>query len=371
MSTIKILIADKDKEYSKSLADYLRADLHPCSEVATCSEEALLDRCFTADIGNIDIVLLDEHFAVEPEKIPKTGLIIKMSRHKAEFHERTGIISKYQCGDEIANQIMRLFAANNTGKELIYRKPEKSKIIAVSSASGGVGKTAVALSLSIQTAWEGKNVFYLNLENISTTDLFLEGIQDKSLSELLYSFKQSKNTNHSAKIEAVKCMDLNYRINYFKRPYSLLDIKENLSEEMAALLTQLASCGQYKRIFVDLSSGIDLNTLAILEHSDEILLICTQDAVSELKTRILLDELAMLEKSRSLKILDKIHIVMNICEDITPDAQKNADFCGRSICAMIPKQPGLFITKEDICKPDLNGAFGTALYKLSRIFDIA
>lgn len=371
MSTIRILIADKDKEYNRSLADYLRSELHPGIEVDTCSEEDFLYKYLADTNENIDIILLDENFTIKPEKMLKTGLVIILTGTRIVFQENTGIICKYQCGEEIANQVMRLFARNNTGKELPCRKSEKSKVISVLSAAGGSGKTAVALGLSIQTAWEGKKVFYLNLENISSAELFLEGIQDKGLSELLYSFKQSKNTNLSAKIEAAKCIDPIYRINYFKRPCSLLDINENLSEEMVAMLEQLSLCRQYDRIFVDLSCGIDLNTLAVLGKSDEILLICTRDGVSELKTRILLDELAVLEKSKNIKILAKIRIVLNRCEESSSDYQNDTAFVGRNICAVIPIEPGLLIRHTDICRLDLNGPFGTTLYKLSRIFDIA
>lgn len=370
MSKIRILIADRDKDYNKSLADYLMYHFPQSIEVDSCSDEALLNEYIKGQEIKIDILLLNENFKPVCEKIPEEIMVITLIEEKKIFSENRKSICKYQCGDEIINQVLSLCAGKSLCGSLVYRDSKRSRVVAVYSSAGGVGKTTLAIGLSIQTAWEGKNIFYLNLENIPSTELYLGGEQESSLSNVLYYLKHNKKDNIFTKIEAAKCIDPVYRISYFKRPDSLQDIKENLAEELGLLIEQLASGGQYERVFIDMSSCFDGNTISVLEICDDILLVYTPDAISKVKTGMLFEELTKLEKSKNISLLDKVSLVLNMCEE-NKSAEEFAISCfGKSSNISIPKYPGLLVPYLDRFKPDLDGAFGTTLYKLSRTLDI-
>lgn len=370
MSKTRILIADPDKDYNKSLADYLIYHFPQSIEVDSCSDEALLNKYIKGQETKIDLLLLNENFKSIYGEIPEQIMVITLTEKKKIFCENRKSICKYQCGDEIANQVLSFYAGKIMGGSFIYHDSKRSRVVAVYSSSGGVGKTTLAIGLSIQTAWEGKNVFYLNLEDISSTELYLGGEQESSLSNVLYYLKHNKKDNMFTKIEAAKCIDPVYRISYFKRPDSLRDIRENLAEELGLLVEQLASSGQYERIYIDMSSCFDGNSISVLGTCDDILLVYTPEAVTKVKTRILFEELTKLEKSKNINLTDKVSFILNMCEE-SISAEKFAIPCfGNSQNISIPKFPGLLVPYLDRFKPDLDGAFGTTLYKLSRTLDI-
>ena len=62
-------------------------------------------------------------------------------------------------------------------------------MVTLFSASGGVGKTTVALNLIRQAGQRGLRTFYLNLEALNATSLLFGIGEPDSLSQLLYSLQ--------------------------------------------------------------------------------------------------------------------------------------------------------------------------------------
>lgn len=373
MSRIKMLIFVRDEEYSKCLTDYL---IHNCSqrfEVVAWSEELSYGENEPMNT-RVDILLLEEGLAIPARKSMEIGIVITLTEGKElnqenqlnqknqEKQKNQGVINKYQCGTVLLNQVIRIYAENNPQHCIIPTEGKRTKAIAIYSPLGGAGKTTIAVALSIQAAWEGKSVFYLNLENTASTYLYFDGVQENSLSNVLYYLKQTRG-NITTIIEAAKCIDPHYGISFFKQPTSVLDIKESLSKEIGLLIQLIVGTGQYDNVFIDMSSCIEQNNLAVLDAADEILMVCTHEEISELKTSIILNEFEMLEKSKHYHILDKVHIVMNKCEG-SPNSEEGDKYCGKNIMIRVPKVTGLMISHGSKLRPDLNCALGTAIHSI-------
>jgi cellulose biosynthesis protein BcsQ len=311
-----------------------------------------------------DILLVEEDLIISVKKSREAKLVITLTELTPPYQENEKSINKYQCGDVLVNQVLSIYAQNNPQAYIIPTEGRQTKVIAIYSPLGGAGKTTIAVALSIQAAWEGKSVFYLNLENIASTDLYFDGLQENSLSNVLFYLKQTKD-NTSARIEAAKCIDSHYRISFYKQSASVLDIRENLSKEIELLVRLLAGTGQYDHVFIDMSSCIEQNSLSVLDVADEILMVCTQDEISELKTRIILNEFEMLEKSKDYHILKKVNIVLNKYEG-SLDIEHGDKYCGENIMIRVPRVMGLTMFHDSRLRPDLNGPFGTAIHCIQR-----
>ena len=78
---------------------------------------------------------------------------------------------------------------------------DKSSVVIFTSPCGGVGTSTVAAACAIAHANMGKRVFYLNLEQCGTTDVFFQAEGNATMSDVIYSLK-SRKANLLLKLES-------------------------------------------------------------------------------------------------------------------------------------------------------------------------
>lgn len=366
MSKINLLIIDKDNDYVNCLVDYLISFQATKFSVNSFTEEGFLLDYLQKCEKSPDIVLTSADF-YDKVKENYQGLIILLEDGKAANVPSKGkTINKYQYGDRLVADIVKIYAEENTANYSLgieNLNPKKTKIIGIYSPAGGVGKTTIAVGASIQSAWEGKNVFYLNLENMSSTSLYFTGEQKGNLSSILY-FLKNKNRNLSLQIEGAKCVDPQYNICYFQPPDSILDFNEDISEELSRLLWELKSTNQYNRIFIDMSSEINKNNLAVFRACDDIILVAQQNMASTVKIKCMLKELQLLMARENWGIMEKLKPVINKYALGNAIDVDQITFDGKENIIKIPFVEGLTLPQGEVYRLDLNSSFGKAIHEL-------
>lgn len=391
MSKIELLIADDDQDYVHCLVEYIMCEHAARFTVTSFTEAAAFFRFLEEGIKPPDVLLAGIPFAPLVEKVPpeKRGLVLVLSGEKQA--ESAGVagndlggfgrqIYKYQYGEKIISQVLRLLAEESAdsaavAREYSFRDERRAtKVVGFFSPVGGAGKTTLAVGASIQTAWEGKNCFYLNLENMASTSLYFAGEQEENLSGVLYYLK-NKAPHLSLQLEKAKCLDPATKIAYYQPPDSILDFKEDISAELKALLQELRASGQYERIYVDLSAEINKNNLTVLRACDRIVLPVEQNMTSLLKLRKLYRELQLLTSREGWDITEKILVVLNKYK--RPDQEeKEAEYhdmeeefrlLGKGGLLKIPLVNDLTLCQEGRYRLDLNSDFGKALYEVLQV----
>jgi cellulose biosynthesis protein BcsQ len=157
----------------------------------------------------------------------------------------------------------------------------------VYSPIGGSGKTTLAVNLSRCIAKEGKRVFYLNLELLSSLPLFFQtdGVGDSS--EIFY-YSKAKPEQLDTKLDTLIRQDQS-RVDYFNiqtRPEEIFDLNE---KDIQAVLTSLKNRGVYDFIIVDLDSSLDGRVLASLKMSQVTLWPLVLDVQSFHKSKVALE----------------------------------------------------------------------------------
>lgn len=143
----------------------------------------------------------------------------------------------------------------------------ESKIISVYSNKGGIGKTTIATNLAIELAKVTKEKValidlnlqlgdistFLNLNPSFDVNYVIKKLSNKSAEELLKTFEKYKNTSL-----------------YVLADPTYIEQSESITpQQISILFSMLKKVFPY--IVVDLSSGIDPNTLKVLDSSDWIL----------------------------------------------------------------------------------------------------
>lgn len=320
MSRITLLIADYDELYVESLVNFLMANYSRRFQINSFTKPEFLYTYLLTEGNKADILLIDPE--IDLEEIPlsnvKTILIMAYGQGVNEIKGHKSI-NKYQNADNFVSSILAAFSENGHEFALSASDGKASRVISVYSPVGGIGKTSICAALAINMSASGHKVFYLNMESTPSTNCFFHDKNDSNLSTVLFCIK-GNSQNTGLKMEGAKCFDSTNGVYYFAPPDSTFELEEMQPEELKTLVDLLKSSGQYEYVFIDHSSNITRNNIALLEACDRIIMPLDMDINSQVKFAALKEELKILNQQKSINLLDKTILVLNkfICENKQP-----------------------------------------------------
>lgn len=187
-------------------------------------------------------------------------------------------IFKYTSSNEVFNQVV---AMSNISS--VIGKENDTKVVLFYSASGGVGRTTLALALSGILAQSYKKVLYVDAERINTFQVFLE--DGKPIPADLYpdfAFKDDLLYNR------VKHIVRNEKFSYLP-PFEIALSSINIDFSMYELFLESAKrTKEYDYIIVDTDTIFDEQKAAMITKADKVIFVTEQDEQSVFAMNILL-----------------------------------------------------------------------------------
>lgn len=365
MSKLSLVIADVDEAYVESMVDFLASNHSKRFQISSFTREDFLGKHLTQSAKKIDILLISPELYDDSIPREKIGALIVLSSGRFQTEIKDSVsINKYQQADKIASDIINIFTEKNKSEIVLASGSKSTKVVCVYSPVGGAGKTSIAVGASIQCAQNGLSVFYLNLENFDSGHAYFKCNRDQNLSHIFYYIKE-KNKNLSLKIEGTRCIDPEFNVHYFLPPDSAQEIDEILPEELKTLVCQLRSMSQYDVVFIDMSSSLTGQNLALLDACDEICLVLTQDTTGNEKFQALLKELNIVSRKYKLVLNEKIKIVLNKYNYNIPLELDGLDAIGWEIAVRLPLIQAMMTPTQRISSMiDLNNGFGSGINEL-------
>ncbi|MFC4601025.1 hypothetical protein [Cohnella hongkongensis] len=277
----RIVLAAAEREYVAKLAEYLREE-EKSWEVAAYTHDSALRRELQSG-GRID-ALIGEREMIGPLTVSSSriGKVVVLSdesgtgRRGEEEVEEWVEISRYQPLPALLSCIRGSLGADEAKLE------GRCQIWTVFSASGGVGKTTVALNLVRQAGERGLRVLYLNLEELNATSLLFGRGEPDGLSRLLYAL-QAHPEQWEEQSRRLCRHQPQLRADYIdapEHPGERLALTPDVARE---LIDKLKSGNRYDVIVVDPDSGAGEWHLRLLEQSDRIVWLTLDDAQCLLK----------------------------------------------------------------------------------------
>jgi len=275
---IKLLIATVDIEYAALLSDNISKNHTGTIEVSICSalegiKEMLSNRKYNVALIDMEMI----------QHIDSNGVHMPMLLWSEDFDNENfddlpkdmERIKKHQRVSSIVATIFEKYAKVSGSRAGLDMK--QARITAVWSPAGGVGKTTIALAYALSNAAEGKDVFYLNLENFSSLPgCFSEN--GKSISRV-FEVLETPEVNLRMLIQGISCVDGG--ITYLCGPENYDDMCILSSDNIHELIE---TCSQVAdELVIDLSCVYDLRTKKALEIADKILIVMDGAAVVEAK----------------------------------------------------------------------------------------
>ncbi|GGH77619.1 cellulose biosynthesis protein BcsQ [Pullulanibacillus pueri] len=290
MKKLKLMMADTDADYMESVAVYLRSSHEGVKfDVKLFSTSENVSH-YLSNHEQIDILLIAPELLTQELPIQHVGLVLMLEDERIARYDSTFIrIFKYQPLNKLISDILSHYYDENGKIQSFHYEMGRTKVLSMYSASGGVGKTTLAISLARQLALADKKVFYLNLELINSTSLYLTSLDDQPSTQILYHVKTSKDQLVS-KIESLKKYSADMKVEYFDlaiNPEEMLDLTE---EDVNTLVSGLLETKHYDFIIIDGDDSLDPRMQAALNVSDFILWVLNNERQSFFKTEELMKQ---------------------------------------------------------------------------------
>ncbi len=365
MSKLNLVIADTDRYYVEGLAGYLSCR-QPHRFQATCftEESYLTDYLYEPDTV-VDILLVSPemyHLSLPTEGL-NTVIMLSPGRHIEEY-ENCEVINKYQTGDKLVGNILRIYSEKNPGETHISSASKDTKVIGVFSPNGGAGKTSIALGTALYCAQRGKKVFYLSLESIQSTPAFFSCDSGQGLSNIFFFLRESSK-NIRLKIEGIRNIDIESGIHFFDPPEITLELEEMSPDEIAFLIGQIKHTDCYDCVMVDLSSELNSRNIAALGACDQIMMVFNGGDIADVKTSLLIKELEAICINKKPDLFKKSTLVLNRFNADQVPGYEEPELGGRTADIKIPADSSLLIQQEGRYQINLNNSFGKAIGELA------
>ena len=272
---VKLFIATIDAVYAKLISDNISEFHTDKLEVSICSALEGLREALSK--SRYDVALIDTAFIkyADMSRINLPLLLWSEADSTDELPEGIGKVHKYQRISSIVSSVLERYA--KLSKSNYDPESRKANITAVWSPAGGVGKTSVALAYALSSAADGKEAFYLSLEDFTSISAFFTG-NGKSISTV-FEMLENHDGNINMLIQGVSCRD--YGITYLCGPdnYEDMHILSNVN------IHELVGCcsGLSEELVIDLPSSCDIRTRKVLELADNVLIVMLQTDMAKTK----------------------------------------------------------------------------------------
>ncbi|MCW3793659.1 ParA family protein [Paenibacillus sp. LS1] len=355
MIVLKAVLVSKDKDYISAWLDYVQGNSssHHVRFTAFSQWDSFRDHMNEQDSRELpDLVVAEPEFLNNwlSNGGEASGVPWLMLSEGMEEVDETKRLMKFQPLPNLLDAVMH--ACRHPRRKKMHRPGQETLSIGVVSASGGSGKTAVALHMAKQLGLAGYAVLYLNLETLDSTLPFLEKGLSRSgqhhpdaetgLSRLLYDLRVSrKESGKHLQVQAKAVDGYVIRHEALKSDvfWPLSNRKELLQmtrEDTLNLLRYLIECGQYDVLILDGDSGWDGRSEGLLDAADAFVWIVEDDIAAMHRWGQWLQHAERTKPNLYESVLDRSRFVVNKYRDNVVNALPRPDLHLDAVLPYIP-----------------------------------
>lgn len=282
MEKPRVIIADTDSSYIIPLqlrfieAFFEKVDLETVTDKAYF--KALFSTPQKADILIVSETLYDRQLC--KHDIGKIFLMTEQYEEAQTDELSVNRIFKYTSIKEIFAEVMGKSA---DGFKVDMEGRAEPQIIFVGSASGGVGKTTLALGISAALTLNYKRVLYINAGYLQSFQSMLDNRSPITSSEVYAKLAALSGNEYSDVKHAIRQEIFSY-IPPFKASLMSLNLDYGIYERLALGARQ---SGDYDYIIVDSDADFEASSARLMDIADKVILVTKQSRSAVFATNLL------------------------------------------------------------------------------------
>jgi flagellar biosynthesis protein FlhG len=205
--------------------------------------------------------------------------------------------------EEQAKELKKIMSDSKgkNAKNSDKKDEHKTRIIAITSGKGGVGKTNIAVNMAIAYAQAGKKVILID------GDLGMANVN--VLLNIVPQFNLMQVINHQKKMSEI-ILDTEYGIKFIAGANGFSKIANLSLEELEYFAKEFASLSNADIIIIDTGAGIANNVLQFVAAADEIYVVTTPEptAITDAYGIIKIITTELVNRELNLKLLvNRVH----------------------------------------------------------------
>ncbi len=286
MSKPRIVIADTDKSYIFPLQQKFIEEYFEKADMEIITEEVFFYQLFSSP-QRIDVLVVSEELYCAELQRHNIGSIFIMSEHEITSNENeVNVYSlyKYTSVKEIFNAII---SRSDTLSRCNASYQKESQIVLVCSATGGAGKTTVALGICASLSKNYKRVLYINASRLQYFQTLLTNTTPINNSEIYRKLAIARENAYQDIKQTIRTEGFSY-VPPFRAAIMSLGIDYYIYEKIALSAKQ---SGDFDVIVIDADTTFDEDKTRLIDIADKIIIVARQTKTSAYATHLLVSNI--------------------------------------------------------------------------------
>jgi pilus assembly protein CpaE len=317
LNKIRVLIADDVADNRDNITNLLKnnSEIEISGQASTGNEAIQMAVKFrpgiilmSTNISSVDAISSTEKISME---VPEASIIImglqgeQERLHRALIAGAKNYLIQPFTDNELVNTVKKVYEQNQRLKSVLQQpassSPQYGKIISIFSSKGGAGKTTIAVNLAVALAQRQHANIGLLDANLQFGDaaLYLDLVPRATIADAIVEADNLDEKNLGTYMTTYSD-----RLSLMAAPARPEQAEGITSGQLCNVLAQMKK--KYEYVVVDTSSEFNEITLAVLDHSDVILVLAGVDLPTIKNMKLCLEIMHSLDFGT-----DKVHVVLN------------------------------------------------------------
>ncbi len=286
MAKPRVIIADEDANYIVPLQFKFVKDFFNQIELEVIFDRNYFNEFFSKPQNAEILIVSDELYDSSLQKHNISHVFVMMEQMDAGGTGELNVnrLNKYTSIKEIFNEIIGKSAgALNIGAV----EKKETQVILVTSASGGVGKTTVAMGIAASLTKNYKRVLYINAARLQVFQHMLDNPAAITASDV-YAKLASDSPNPYFDIKHVIRKESFSYLPPFKAALMSLGLQYSVFEK---IIMSAKKSGDFDFIIVDADNTFDEEKANLLNLADKVLVITNQSLAAVMSTNVLVSNI--------------------------------------------------------------------------------
>lgn len=293
MEKPRIIIADTDFNYLVPIQLKFAEEFSDKFDIEIISDKTYFEDLFSSPQKAEILIVSEELYDFSLQRHNIKNIFLMMEQYEESDTEELNLhrLFKYTSIKEIFNEIISKSAVNLNNDKVSQKQ---SKIIMVYSASGGNGKTTLALGISACITKCYKKVLYINADRLQNFQCMLSNSSPISETDV-YSKLSKANMQSYSEIKHVIRKELFSYLPPFKAALMSLGISYSIYEILA---TSVKKSNDYDYIIIDADTAFDEDKANLLNIADKVIIVTEQNKGSLYATNNLIGNISGIDSDK-------------------------------------------------------------------------